>query len=93
MKIEILYVPGCPHLQPAAELVERVLLEEGVRAEVQQVLVADEATAATLRFAGSPTVLVNGRDVEPAVVAGQGGLSCRLYANHGAPGIPSRDAL
>ncbi|MGH9508863.1 MAG: DF family (seleno)protein, partial [Terriglobales bacterium] len=66
--------------------------EEGVRAEVQQVLVADEATAATLRFAGSPTVLVNGRDVEPAV-AEQGGLSCRLYANHGAPGIPSRDAL
>ena len=93
MKIEILHVPGCPHLQPAAQLVEKLLLEEGVLAEVQQVSVADEATAAALRFAGSPTVLVNGRDVEPEVVVGQAGLSCRLYANPGAPGIPSRDAL
>ncbi len=93
MKIEILYVPGCPHLQPAAELVEEVLLEAGIRAEVRQVPVADEATATTLRFAGSPTVLVNGLDVEPAVGAREGGLSCRLYAHSDAPGVPAREAL
>jgi hypothetical protein len=38
------------------------------------------------RFVGSPTVRVNGRDVDPrGADAGSFGLSCRLYARPDGP--------
>lgn len=40
--------------------------------------VRDEAEAGALGFAGSPTVLVDGRDVD-GPSAGPGGLTCRVY--------------
>lgn len=88
MKVEILYVAGCPHAQPAREAVECALREAHVRANVQAVLVNEQNAGRTAGFAGSPTVLINGRDVEPAQSAG---LSCRIYA--GGKGYPSQDVV
>lgn len=84
--------PGVPTCNRFAELVKSVLLDEAMRAEVCEIPVADEGTAAAMGFAGSPTVLVDGRDVEPSDIAGQTGLSCRLYAAT-ASGVPSREML
>jgi hypothetical protein len=63
--VEVLTFEGCPHAQPALELVERVIDELGLDATVRRVDVPDLETAATHRFLGSPTIRVNGRDVEP----------------------------
>ena len=91
MKIEVLYLEGCPHHQPAVELVHRVLREEGVAAEVQEVHVPDEATARALGFLGSPTIRVNGVDVELAARSSHDyGILCRTYVVSGRrQGLPS----
>lgn len=89
-RIEILTFEGCPNHAGALELVERVLSETGVGADVELVDVPDSATAERLRFLGSPTILVDGRDIEPGSDArGTYSLACRIYATgDGLRGVP-----
>lgn len=99
MIIEILYFPDCPNYLPAVAHVQSALQEEGVSAEVKHVQVLDAATATAMRFLGSPSVRINGVDVEPSARSGSGsGLCCRTYRGGGSPeGAPSialiRDAI
>jgi hypothetical protein len=88
--IQVLCVPECRNCQPALDRVRQVLHSEGVDAHIEEVLVAEDATARSLHFPGSPTVRVNGVDVEPS---GQSafGLACRLYAD--GTGLPPEQAL
>ena len=90
MKIEILYVPGCPNYQPTFERLQSVLASESVKAGIHGIAVTTEVEAKALSFSGSPTVRVNGEDVEPhrtSVLS----LACRLYANR--CGVPSEELL
>ncbi len=78
--IEVLYVRECPHYQETLELVERVRAELGIDAELRATLIVDRAAAEQSRFAGSPTVRVDGRDVEPgSEPATEYLFTCRLY--------------
>ena len=90
MKIEVLYVPGCPNYRPALERIQKVLQSESLRADVEGIPVSNEVAAEALKFPGSPTVRVNGTDVEPNHKNATG-LACRLYANSG--GVPSEEML
>jgi len=90
MKIEVLYVPGCPNYQPALERIQKILVSESLRADIEGILVSSEVAARALEFAGSPTIRVNGTDVEPNHKNATG-LACRLYANSG--GVPSEEML
>lgn len=90
MKIEVLYVPGCPNHKPAMEAVLDVLESESFEAEVCQVPVHSQSEARALHFPGSPTIRVNGGDVEPESVSCYG-LACRLYGN--GTNIPSEAAI
>ncbi len=65
MRIEILYSEGCGHSGSTLALVREVLDELGCEAEIRELRVADPAEAERLRFLGSPTVRVDGVDVEP----------------------------
>ena len=97
--VEVLTFDGCPHGEPALELVARVLDESGIGANVRRVDVPDAESAEAHRFLGSPTIRVNGRDIEPgADERDQFVLSCRIYrSEHGMQGEPDerwlRDAL
>jgi hypothetical protein len=95
MKIEILYFDGCPNHRPAAELVHGVLRELGVSAIVAEVAVPDAATAEATRFLGSPTIRVDGLDVEPgARSAREYAFSCRTYVTGDRiEGLPSRELV
>jgi len=89
MKVEVLYVAECPSHPAAVKLVKDVLAAEGVVAEISEVLVSTESMARDLRFHGSPTVRVNGRDVAGEVSRGEAfGLSCRLYQGSSEIGLP-----
>jgi hypothetical protein len=90
MKIEVLYVPGCPNHKPAVETVTSVLAAESVRTEICDIPVHSEEEAQSFRFPGSPTVRVNGNDVEPDARLTVG-LACRLYAS--GKGVPSEAAI
>ncbi len=63
MKIEVLYVPDCPHHPAAILKLKEVLAAEGIAADITEVAVNDMASAMALRFCGSPTIRINGRDV------------------------------
>jgi hypothetical protein len=90
MRIEVLYVPGCPNYQPAVALVQQVLASESLQADVHGVAVSSHEEAEILLFPGSPTIRIDGNDVEPNHANGPG-LACRLYANR--RGLPSEEVL
>ena len=78
--VEILYFDGCPNHDPALELVERIALELGVDIDLRLVDVQTPDDAQRLRFLGSPTIRVNGQDVEPAAAERTNYVhSCRVY--------------
>ena len=90
MKIEVLYFDNCPNHIPTLERIHQVLREEGCDGEVREVLVSDVETAHNLRFLGSPTVRVNGLDIEPKAEERKDfGLMCRRYSS----GIPSHELI
>jgi MerT mercuric transport protein len=95
MKVEVLYFDGCPNHKPAVERLRQLLGEEGVSAEVVEVNVSDESIARKVGFLGSPSIRVNGLDVEPeARAAREYGMMCRTYALNGRrEGLPSREML
>ncbi|MGB8582067.1 MAG: DUF2703 domain-containing protein [Candidatus Sulfotelmatobacter sp.] len=90
MLIEVLFVPGCPNHVPAVQRLRKVLRSEGINASIQEIPVTDELMASSLEFPGSPTVRINGRDVESTPEQSYA-LACRLYA--GGTGVPSVEAL
>lgn len=90
MTVELLYLPGCPNHEEAAGLVRAVLQAEGVSAELIEIPVRDSDEARAHNFPGSPTLRVNGRDIED-VPADQltVGFACRTYFVDGKPqGLP-----
>jgi len=90
MKIDVLYFEDCPNHMPTLERINEILHEEGCEAEIREVLVPDVPAAQTMKFLGSPTVRVNGIDIEPAVWDRQDfGWMCRRYAG----GIPSHELI
>jgi hypothetical protein len=97
--VEILYFDGCPNHEPALALVERVDRELDSDAELRLVNVPDQEAAARLRFLGSPTIRVNGIDIDPNTAQRRDyALSCRVFrTEHGPAGQPDehwiRDAL
>src|SRR5579885_513065 len=95
MKIEVLYFDGCPNHEPAVERVQHLLREEGVSAEVLEVNVSDASIAQRVGFLGSPSVRVNGLDVEPeARAVHEYGMMCRTYAVNGRrEGLPSQEMM
>ncbi len=89
--VEILYFDGCPNYERALRTAERIAAELGLDPEIRLVDVPDLETAEKLRFPGSPTVRVGGRDVEPGSEE-RGGhtLACRVYRTPGGlAGEPS----
>ncbi len=79
MKIEVLYFEGCPNHAPAMEMVRRVLAREGVEAQVVRVDVQDVEAAMSVRFLGSPSIRVNGVDIEPDRQDDPPFFGCRTY--------------
>ena len=92
MKIEVLYVPNCPNHAVALERLREILAGESLEAHLNEVLVSSAEMAQSVRFPGSPTIRVNGRDIEPQEEEiATFGLMCRLYA--GGNGAPSHQRL
>ena len=97
--VELLTFQGCPHGEPALALAERVLAETGVAATLRRVDIDGPAAAVEHQFLGSPTIRVNGVDIEPeASDRREYVLACRVYrTSEGVRGEPDerslRDAL
>ena len=93
--VEVLYFDACPNHEAARALVERVGRELRIEHELRLVTVVDEEGARRLRFPGSPTIRVDGRDVDPeANERDDYGLSCRVYrTERGLAALPDEQWL
>jgi hypothetical protein len=92
MKVQLLWFRDCANHQGARTLIRQVLMEKGLLSEVEEVEITDADVAEHHRFPGSPTIRVNGRDVDPAFEdEGDYTLRCRVYATDaGLTGVPLR---
>ena len=95
MKVELLYWDGCPSHPEALELLQTVLGERGLDVTVELREVETDEEAHALRFPGSPTIRIDGRDVDAPGAEGRPALTCRIYhlADGRASPIPSREQL
>ena len=94
MRIEILHTADCPNWRDTADLVTRVLTELNASNTLLsfRTLHSPEEAASVL-FAGSPTVLIDGVDAFPANEQ-TAELTCRIYRVGGRiAGVPAADDL
>jgi hypothetical protein len=85
-RVELLYLDGCPNHEPLSARVRELLAGRGLPDAIELVRVDSHQEALDRGFLGSPSVRVDGADVEPG--AGERddyGLKCRLY--HGTAGL------
>ncbi len=95
MRIELLYWDGCPSHPEAQALLEQVLAERGLSVEIEVRKVRTREEARVLRFPGSPTIRIDGRDVDPSRAGARPALTCRIYSlpDGRVSPIPSREQL
>jgi hypothetical protein len=67
ISVEVLHTPTCSHWRAARDAVRRVADREGIDITLSEATVSSEEQAEALRFPGSPTVRVAGRDLQPEV--------------------------
>ncbi|MEO6836610.1 MAG: hypothetical protein ABI231_12000 [Candidatus Tumulicola sp.] len=92
MKIDFLFFTGCPNSAPTLRRLFEMLASEDIVAEVNEIEIADAAWAARHRFLGSPSIRIDGDDIDPAARARRTyGLMCRTYP--GGAGIPPVDMI
>lgn len=78
LKILFLYSKDCPSYPEALIRLRKVVGDEGVRAEISVKLVETDEQAEELHFLGSPTILIDGRDIDPQPTP-RYALMCRAY--------------
>ena len=92
--VELLYWSGCPsHPQALADL--RAAMDElGLDPDSVQVReVASDEQAGAEGFVGSPTIRVDGRDIQPPPPGEPIGLTCRIYRRRDGRISPTPDPL
>jgi len=77
VRVDVLVFDGCPHAEAAIQLAHTVAERLGPGITVERVDVNTPEKAAELGFLGSPSIRVNGVDIEGK--AGPGRLSCRMF--------------
>jgi hypothetical protein len=91
MHVELLFWAGCPSHGKALSELRAVLAGEGLDPDsvvVQEILT--ESDAETERFIGSPTIRIDGADVQPE--RGEPvGLTCRVYHRRDGRVSPTPD--
>jgi hypothetical protein len=95
MDITFLYWEDCLSHEEALQRLRQVMAEEGVEAPVHLVHVETWEQAEQLQFIGSPTILVNGKDIQPPPPGAFYALTCRTYylENGRASPLPSLELI
>jgi len=91
--VELLYFDGCPNYEALLPELRGILQREGIETDIDLRHVETQEEAARVGFLGSPTVRVDGSDVEAAAAGRRDfGLKCRLYQTpNGLQGVPPEE--
>jgi hypothetical protein len=90
MTIELLYFDGCPNHEALLPRLREIVADVDISAEVELRRITDDDAAQRERFLGSPSVRVDGHDVEPGAERRTDfGMKCRLSRTaDGLSGLP-----
>jgi len=94
MQIEVLHIDECPNLEDTKASLSELIAELGLgHIVITFTLIGTPAEAAKHRFAGSPTVLIDGFDAVPGTDPTTN-LACRIYRDgQKIAGSPSKDSI
>lgn len=90
--VELLWFQDCPNHPAARALIDELLGDLAPGTTVHDIDATDPAVAQLHRFPGSPTIRIDGRDVDPTYQdPGDYTPHCRLYRTaEGLRGLPER---
>lgn len=93
MKVELLYFDGCPSHDALLPRVRELLARVGDGSEIELRRVESIEDAERERFLGSPTLRIDGVDVDPSAPAREDyGIKCRLYVTpEGRGPLPAQE--
>jgi len=92
MHVRVVYFDECPNAEPAAQLAREVADDIGITITTEFVRVTSPDEAQRERMHGSPTIQINGLDVDPAQRSSDAySFGCRVFA--GTNGLPPREML
>ncbi|MDP2587770.1 MAG: thioredoxin family protein [bacterium] len=92
MHIRLLYFKGCPNYLDAFDALKQAAQSLGMQRDVQIEMqeIKTQAEAEQSKFVGSPTFMINDRDLFGEPNDATYGLRCRIYLLNGqAVGLPS----
>ena len=90
MRVELLYAEGDPASMLARQNLVEVLTEDAFETPIQMVAVATDDDAQLLGMRGSPTIRIDGSDIDPGW-DGPIGLAARQYGDEGP--VPGKDLI
>ncbi len=79
MDIQFLYFEDCPSHDQALARLQQVMAEQAVEAAIEIIKVETDEQAMQWRFIGSPTILIDGQDIDPPPATAATALTCRVY--------------
>ncbi len=94
MRVSFLYYEDCPSYDLALERLREVMTEEGIPSEVEVIKVETKEQARELRLVGSPTIRLDGQDIDPPRDSTYA-LTCRAYhlEDDRISPLPSKDMI
>jgi hypothetical protein len=94
VRVSFLYYEECPSHDLALERLREVMAEEGIPNAVEIIEVETEEKAHELRFVGSPTIRIDGQDIDPPRDP-RYALTCRIYRleDDRISPLPSKDMI
>jgi hypothetical protein len=95
MRVELYFWEGCPSYPEAEALLADVLRDRGIDVRIERREVLTQEEAEQLVFPGSPTIRIDGRDVDPDGASARPALTCRIYRlpDGRISPIPARESL
>ena len=91
-EVELLWFDDCTNHPAARQMLRDAIEEFAPGTHIREIDATDPAVAERVHFPGSPTIRVDGRDVDPSFVdPGEYTPRCRLYrTDAGLRGLPER---
>ncbi|MHC4322287.1 MAG: DF family (seleno)protein [Planctomycetota bacterium] len=95
VNISIFFIEGCPGISSITDDIKDIIAEEAVDADISLFVIETPEDARRLQFTGSPTVRVNGRDIEPntKTIKDYGLRSRHYYINGKKSDYPTKSMI
>ena len=94
MVIRVMTFEGCPNCEATKVLIEETVKELRVQADIEAIQVGNKEEAELYGFLGSPTIQVDGQEIEAGRRGEKASFSCRVYRTpNGTSGVPPKNLL